>query len=1081
MQAPYFLVRNDVAADVVARLGSRDVALWIRSPLEDRISVDDLARFTGLPWAMVIDERYDKALVDAIQQAEAVDGPLVRRRGFIQVIESDIGKIELPPRSLPLLLLSGRKPASSPPSFDDQMRRMGMLAFIRSSNVRQILIIGGDTATIPQEILAICGGEFQPSLTVVSDRANAEQTLRPISEKVRNLTLANSSTSHLLLQVLKRYGEVFPPERMMVRVRDRRGQFRVIDLTAGDEPERPVLEEYDLIEERDLRAVTAEELSDEAFNDFFSGASSRWEPYAAGLPWIRERQSQVALRSILARVDTQGPSANTIAFIASESGAGGTTLARTMAWDLAREGYPVLIAKHLPFQINALPLVNYMTRARDLIAEGGLDQTPGSPSDRAPMGHEPYEVPWLIVFDVVHWQHRAAELVNFFHEVRRSGRSACLLVVTNAVVPMQFLNQSVFKQIAGLNHVIPADSARQLGNHLNRYLKSRNLARNEHQWETFFGRHSVGGLENRAAFWVTLSFWIRRQYDLTESLQEWIYSRFKIGCTTDDLKKAVLEIAALSAERIPVPETLLHKSSGPWPMSALLSDATSDLGALGLVVFDSASGRHWALVHDVLGRYLLNAMFYDFEVRTSLGFGSAKSPEHMRLFILGQISRKIELGERRFRSLGEDFATTFLKIDPDHGHFSFAPFWREALEILDQMPGPLRDGSRVFRHHTAVSRRRIAKLGAAGGVGIEDRVELLNQAVIDLRYAMEFIDYTEDSESDLNLLNSLANAYFDLASALVESGTPAEKAESARHLGYEAAARAYALSPANPFVVETHVKSLLERAGEGGEDAPALCVEVLNVLFAASDSKDVQYRRDQLAMMADRALHLLFQQPRSLDGSAIRSGPVDVLVEAWRELASGFEDHSSFEWDAIDAKAMDKALKILSDPVGAGNAQVLRLTYDLVLRKDPQSFATQLQLLEQLEVVGYRLPAQLLLERAILLYQVGRATEGDREFFKLRALWKKSEQYVFVPERLHWLLTIDGRDRRAVDAITASGYGARADARIQDFNKALTPYRPEEHGMRDPKPGRRFKTYISFGINGPFARPVSAPRTRGQS
>src|SRR3546814_9453468 len=85
------------------------------------------------------------------------------------------------------------------------------------------------------------------------------------------------------------------------------------------------------------------------------------------------------------------------------------------------------------------------------------------------------------------------------------------------------------------------------------------------------------------------------------------------------------------------------------------------------------------------------------------------------------------------------------------------------------------------------------------------------------------------------------------------------------------AARAYALSPANPFVVETHVKSLLERAGEGSEEAPALCVEALNVLFAASDSKEVQYRRDQLAKMADNALEILFQQPRSLNGSATRS------------------------------------------------------------------------------------------------------------------------------------------------------------------------------------------------------------------
>lgn len=1074
MHGQYFLVRDDVADDLVARLGSRDVALWIRGPLRSGALSPDLVAFVGLPWAMVIDEGFDATLVDAIQRAEQVDAPLVRRRGFIQVIESDIDKIDLPTRSLPFLLMNGRNASPGQSTFDFMKRQISMLGHVRASGVRQIFIVGGDDAGIPSGVADIWDGEFKPSLVVASPAPDASQSLRTTAGKITNLTLVPSPIEEVAEAVLRRYAEVYPPQQIMVRVRDRRGQRRVVDLTSGDEPERPVLNDYSLIEERDLRRLTPEELSDESFSDFFNGASQNWEPFAAGLPWIRDTATRRQLKSILSRLDSQGSDANAVAFISSESGAGGTTLARALAWEAASEGYPVLIARPLPFSVNALQLVNYMKRAKDLVNDAIINAEAIPESHNVGQDHDLYETPWLIVFDVVHWQHRAPELINFFHEVRRAGRPACILVVTSATPPLQFFNKTVFKQIASLNHVVSTEAANDLGTHLNRFLRSRGLAREQWQWEEFFNRHTVGR-DSQAAFWVILSFWIRGQYDLTESIQTWIYSRFKKGCETEDLRQAVLEVAALSAERIPLPEALLRRSDGAWPMSVLLEDARTDLAALGLVRIDGHGSRHWALVHDVLGRYLLNAFFYDHEARTALGFEAAMTAEHLRLLILGQVARKVELGERHFRPLGEDFATTFLKIDPDHGYGSFTPFWREVLDILNQMPSPLRDASRVFRHHTAISRRRIAKMGVSAGVDSDEKVQLLTQATADLRYAMEFIDYTEDSESDLNLLNSLANAYFDLASAQLEAGEPDGVADEARQAGYEAAGRAYALSPSNPFVLETHVKSLLEQAGERRGDPSALCVEALNVLFAASDSKEVQYRRDQLAKMADAALELLLSQRTSVPRLSTRSGPIDVLVDAWIELASSFDDRSFFELDALSEGALDRAMEILGDPVGAGNVQVIRLTFDLLVRRAPFAFDRQLSLLEQLDVAGYRLPAQLQLERAILFYQVGRAAEGDREFRRLRSVWRRSEQYVYVQERLRWLLTPDHTARRVVDVVSASGYGARADAKVRDFGNALTPYRPEEHGLRDPKPGARFKTLVSFGINGPFLRPMSAP------
>ena len=48
--------------------------------------------------------------------------------------------------------------------------------------------------------------------------------------------------------------------------------------------------------------------------------------------------------------------------------------------------------------------------------------------------------------------------------------------------------------------------------------------------------------------------------------------------------------------------------------------------------------KHWALVHDILGRLLINALFYDFSSRAALGFENAKDAEHLRFLLLRQIA-----------------------------------------------------------------------------------------------------------------------------------------------------------------------------------------------------------------------------------------------------------------------------------------------------------------------------------------------------------------------------------------------------------------------------------------------------------
>ena len=77
-----------------------------------------------------------------------------------------------------------------------------------------------------------------------------------------------------------------------------RGKFHKIDVTAADEPERPILAYYTLIEERDLHLLTADELNKQELIEFFQDSTSSWRPYAAGLPCRREAEFPVGLAEL---------------------------------------------------------------------------------------------------------------------------------------------------------------------------------------------------------------------------------------------------------------------------------------------------------------------------------------------------------------------------------------------------------------------------------------------------------------------------------------------------------------------------------------------------------------------------------------------------------------------------------------------------------------------------------------------------------------------------------------------------------------------------------------------------------------
>lgn len=322
------------------------------------------------------------------------------------------------------------------------------------------------------------------------------------------------------------------------------------------------------------------------------------------------------------------------------------------------------------------------------------------------------------------------------------------------------------------------------------------------------------------------------------------------------------------------------------------------------------------------------------------------------------------------------------------------------------------------------------------------------------------------------MLNSLANAYFDLAEAESAVGAAPERIDEIRRLANDATRRAFEENPANSFVIETYVKNLLQLARGSSPKAIEQCVEALGILFSALSSSESVYRAAQLGSLADRALSILFQKtPPSVEGGE-PSHPIDVLVSAWKLLAEGGQQLGAFTEIPDDNRC--RALAVLAHPAGRGNMQVIRLRYDLICISEPSAFKQQLEFVEQLQATNYRITPQLRLEYAILLYQNERFLDGDKAFRFLRQLWRESEQFVEVPERLRWLRRVDGKSLRTVHAIIGSDSGLRAMALVQEFGSVPVPFRPEEHSLRDIRPGSRFTCHVSFGHNGPFLRPVTA-------
>ena len=513
---------------------------------------------------------------------------------------------------------------------------------LRRSCLRQLVIVGDAEDIVPNDLALIWKAGFRTRLVISTTQNDAYQRLEEwfkTNGKGPTATLTDLHLTGLSSLLINSFTRAYSEECLLARLRGEAGGINQIDLTDIDDPERPLLDSYSLIQERDFASADAFALPEEAFNAFFRSEFDDWRAFASGLPWIRDEEAWSKLQAQLRRLDASGSAENRITYIVSEAGAGGTTLARHLAFTAARAGYPTLVAKGIPFTPDALPLINFLTR----VAQRNGDSKPGEePIKDTESESRLYETPWLLVFDRMHWEFRETELRRFLQQLQQAGRPVCVLVVTGPQRDLTSFDESRFKPLAELHHMLESEEALELGRHLNRFLRTYNKERPDWQWRAFQESHAVRHMESLSSFWITLAFWLQGQYDLNESFQDRVYSTFQAHADTPEIRRAVLQIAALSSERLPMPESLIEQGAVIGRFRCyLMTDA---------MIFPSWAhaplswGRkYWAMSHDILGRLLINALFYDHEARCALGFSSARDAQHLRFAILRRCQPNLHL------------------------------------------------------------------------------------------------------------------------------------------------------------------------------------------------------------------------------------------------------------------------------------------------------------------------------------------------------------------------------------------------------------------------------------------------------
>lgn len=1075
--------RESLPTDIVAELLNRDVALWIgRGVGQTKEDAASLGKMVLLPWRLVMCEEDSSTLASTLKELGNQGDRFSKNRGFVDVIASDPEDIQLTPRALPIFFLNGRADAEDSQESNNLSRnamlrrRLNMVKRLIDTKPRMLVVVSdGDPVTFDavQELweegfrsILTYFTQDEPEIQRITDWTNA--SLGP--PLVQICELARVKFAKYLFDATDKLAQ---PDRLVIRYRTSEKTIISLDVTGYERTEYPLLNHYDLILERNLHPLLPEELSEQELNSFFERSSDSWKPYAAGLPWIREQMCVKKVLDALDEVARTNYEHNQLLLISAEAGAGGTTFARSLAFEAAKAGFPAFVAKQSKFTPETTELTSFLFRIhqRQFDAISGSSETEVSPQT------DYSEIPGLIVFDVHHWAGNERGLQSFMRGLARESRAAVVLAVVDSTSVSELPETKVLD--SAITHSLKKDEVLELGYHLNRFLEPKSRGRTPDEWRAFGAYHAplIGDLsQTTSSFWIALGFWLRRQLNLDTSIQSWLYSQFRSANLTNELRCILLRIAALSLSRHQLAEGLLPTSpKGTYPYSVQLEEARRQIPGLGLCRVVSETSRQWLISHPLLARYVVNATFSDREMVKVLGFEGCTNAVSFQLELLRHTATDKRLGTERYLFLAKDFAVNTLKLDRD-GNREFFIEWRRVLDILEEMPERVWDTSRSFNHHVAISRRRVARDETTFMLSDQEKREQLRLAIEHLEYAIEKLEATDEEERDLNILNSLARAYQDLAELEEDLNGNQEEIKQYREKAGVCIRRALQDDPNSSYVLETLARDLIQHSKAYPEESIGKACEALGFIHRALSLESAVSRKEKLMRLLGDCLHILRDERGEDEISRLCAGgnALGFVARAWIELQEGSRDEMSVDFRGMPVPLLDTALTILDEIPEEGHTWLdLELKYGLLSSRSPLDFAQQIAVLDELQGTNVRLDVQRRVEYAILLYQIGRNIEGNNLFWQLRREMQDSSVFVTIPQRLRVLLNPTDKKPLICLATVSEERGYRGRAIVRDFGRGYVPFIPRDFGQAKMPVGTRFRCAISFGTNGPFAKPPS--------
>lgn len=766
--------------------------------------------------------------------------------------------------------------------------------------------------------------------------------------------------------------------------------IRPVDLSGAIDPSSPLLERFELIPSDQVLAEVQPTAS--LVEQLLIGPTSSWKPYAAGIPFDRTHAYRNPLRGLLKDFAKCGPEATCTAWLEAEQASGATTLLRTLAYGLAQEGYPVLLARPGTVGFDFQQLSAFLRANAPLIDQAG--------------GHRG-EIPWTIFFDAEHSAHDGEFVAGAANGLRKLGHLCIVLAVRPVLPSMPCSPLTTHGPVVTLGqrllNVITRDEARALGEHLNRFLPPHQRRRVE-DWVDFLQQSErLTGEGRQSLFWLALRFWLLRFPGSEQPLRQWLASKFEaMTADSDEVLCGMAEVALLSAYRIAMPGQLLTKDV----RSAIRPLADDPSQPFGLRSFWSAHHEAYAVAHPLVADETLRICAAEPQLLKRLAIPQCTGPFDLQLSLFERVLARDATGEPRVLPVVEEIVTTALRVDPRESPRNYLSRERIVF-LLERAPDSVFDGSQLFLHHLAKARRHLAVDPPAGDFwadpkNVREQLVLAESHLV-AALAPNFPVPEDRSETPLNLHVTMALTC-DVRSRFELSQGDAPAASRYRALSQEHYVKAQALDPDNTYVLENFARFKLHEARDASapEQRVALAIEAVTLLEWEM-AVDGESRRREAILETLVSAYDLLQYQVGLDGLRAMAdrGDEAASIAVARYLAFPDRFSKTVERTANATEALVLLRRIPADRVTWRSRQ---LVYQLVSKSSPRGFDARLAAADELNAMsGFPWPLQTRLEYAILLFQMGRHRDGQRLFAEIRELLVARSAVLTMPAELRYL------------------------------------------------------------------------------